>query len=72
MKIFLPFFFFLTLFGQAFAHDAATEMATAAQNFIHALDESKKKKAHFPFSDKERENWHFFPGSFVKPNGRMG
>ena len=72
MKIFLPFFFYLTLFGQAFAHDAATEMATAAQNFIHALDESKKKKAHFPFSDKERENWHFFPGSFVKPNGRMG
>ena len=72
MKIFLPFFFYLTLFGQIFAHDPATEMTTAAQNLLNSLEAGKKKKTHFPFSDKERENWHFFPGNFIQPNGRMG
>lgn len=72
MKLFAPILISLSLIGQSFAHDPATEMATAAKNFLDSLDESKKKKATFSFSNKERENWHFFPGSFVQPNGRMG
>ena len=72
MKILVPILFCLSLLGQTFAHDPASEMATAAKNFLDSLENPEKKKAHFPFTDKERENWHFFPGSFVKPNGRMG
>ena len=72
MKRFIPILLCLSLGGQIFAHDPATEMTTAAHNFLNSLEEGQKKKAHFPFSDNERENWHFFPGSFVKPNGRMG
>ena len=72
MKIIVSLFISLSLWGQSFAHDPASEMATAAKNFLDSLDGSAKKKAFFPFTDKERENWHFFPSSFVSPNGRMG
>ena len=72
MKLLALTLFSLSILGQSFAHDPATEMATAAKNFLDSLDESKKKKATFSFSNKERENWHFFPGSFIQPNGRKG
>jgi hypothetical protein len=62
----------LTISIQTFAHDPATEMAKAAENFLNSLDDTKKKKAFYPFMNKERENWHFFPGNFIQPNGRMG
>ena len=54
------------------AHDPATDMASAANRFLESLDEKEKKKAFFSFDSEERENWHFFPGSFVQPNGRQG
>ena len=72
MKLLALTLFSLSILGQSIAHDPATEMATAAKNFLGSLDESKKKKATFSFSNKERENWHFFPGSFIQPNGRKG
>ena len=72
MKKILPFLFCLLLNSKVFGHDPASEMATAAENFLASLKDAEKKKAFFPFHHKERENWHFFPGSFVSPNGRMG
>ena len=52
MKILLPFFFYLTLFGQIFAHDPATEMTTAAQNLLNSLEAGKKKKTHFRLAER--------------------
>ena len=72
MKKILPFLFCLLLNSKVFGHDPASEMATAAENFLESLEDAKKKKAFFPFNHKDRENWHFFPGSFISPNGRMG
>jgi hypothetical protein len=69
MKILVPTLFCLSLLGQTFAHDPASEMTTAAKNFLDSLDDSEKKKAHFPFSDKERENWHFFLEVLLNPMG---
>ena len=72
MKVLTSLIFSLFLLGQVFAHEPASEMATAAQNFLASLDSDKKKNTLFAWTDKERENWHFFPGTFVKPNGRKG
>ena len=72
IKITLTTFSCLCILFQAFAHDPATEMASAAQNFLNSLENDQKKKAFYPFRNKERENWHFFPGNFIQPNGRMG
>jgi len=47
MKLFAPILISLSLIGQSFAHDPATEMATAAKNFLDSLDESKKRKPPF-------------------------
>ena len=58
---------FLALLGKAFAHDPATDMATAAKRFLLSLDDKAKKEAVFAWNDKERENWHFVPGNFIKP-----
>lgn len=44
----------------------ATEMAGAANAFLASLDEANAKKARFPFTPKERENWNFVP---TKRNG---
>lgn len=38
-----------------------TEMATAANAFLSALDEAQAKKACFPFAADQRENWGFVP-----------
>ena len=42
----------LTISIQTFAHDPATEMAKAAENFLNSLDDTKKKKAFYPFMNK--------------------
>jgi hypothetical protein len=52
-------------FTQLNAHDPASDMAFAAKRFLQSLDVETKKKAHFVFKNKERENWHFFPGPFI-------
>src|SRR6056300_815283 len=59
-------------FTQLNAHDPASDMAFAAKRFLQSLDVETKKKAHFVFKNKERENWHFFPGPFIRPDGRQG
>ena len=38
-----------------------TEMATAANAFLSALDEAQAKKACFTFAADQRENWGFVP-----------
>ena len=70
MKILTILALFFALLGKAFAHDPATDMATAAQRFILSLDDKAKKEAVFSWKDKERERWHFVPGNFIKPNGK--
>ena len=57
---------------QTHGHDPASDMAAAAKRFIKSLDPSAKKIAHFAFKSAERENWHFFPGPFIRPDGRLG
>jgi len=43
------------------AHEAATEMVTAAGKFLEALNADQKKQATYPLTDAERENWNFVP-----------
>ena len=71
-NIFTVIFAALFLARSIHAHDPATDMASAANRFLESLDGKEKKKAFFSFDSEERENWHFFPGSFVQPNGRQG
>jgi hypothetical protein len=40
---------------------AGAEMATAASNFLAALNTDQQKKATFEFKHDERVNWHFVP-----------
>ena len=47
-------------------------MAAAAKRFLKSLDPNAKKIAHFTFKSAERENWHFFPDPFIRPDGRQG
>lgn len=47
--------------GTVRAHDANSEMAAAANNFLAALTPELKAKATFDFADTERANWHFIP-----------
>ena len=70
MKILTILALFFALLGKAFAHDPATDMATAAQRFILSLDDKAKKDSGLLLKDKERERWHFVPGNFIKPNGK--
>ncbi|HEY0652342.1 MAG TPA: DUF3500 domain-containing protein [Chryseosolibacter sp.] len=56
MKIFCLIIFVLTSFSAS-----SQEHTKAAQLFLHSLDEAQKKKAIYPFSDKERFNWNFVP-----------
>jgi hypothetical protein len=52
------------------AHDPASEMLAAAQNFIKSLDCEAKSKALFPFDSERREAWNFLPDMFIKPDGK--
>jgi hypothetical protein len=47
--------------GTSRAHEVATEMVTAAQTFLAALNADQQKQAVYPLTDKERENWNFVP-----------
>jgi hypothetical protein len=51
----------LGLFTQTRAHEAAAEMAQAANNYLNALTPEEKAKGVFDFKDAERTNWHFIP-----------
>ena len=48
MKRFITILLCLSLWGQIFAHDPATEMTTAAHNFLNSLEEGKKKENTIP------------------------
>jgi hypothetical protein len=43
------------------AHDAAADMAGAAQAFLAALNEGQRGKAAFELGAEVREDWHFIP-----------
>ncbi|MGH8020282.1 MAG: DUF3500 domain-containing protein, partial [Opitutaceae bacterium] len=43
------------------AHEVATEMVAAANQFLGALSPELKEQATFPLADPEREDWHFVP-----------
>ena len=61
----LPAFLSLLAFTlSAFAHDASTEMAKAADAFLAALTPTQKAQATFLFKTEgkdERTNWHYIP-----------
>lgn len=42
-------------------HTPPVEMVEAAKAFLGALDAAQKKKATYPLTDAERENWFFVP-----------
>ena len=44
-------------------------MAVAAERFLDALDEKERKQAVYEMSDDQRQNWHFLPDKFIKPDG---
>lgn len=43
------------------AHDAAADMAGAAQAFLAALDDGQRAKATFDLAAEGRDDWHFIP-----------
>jgi hypothetical protein len=43
------------------AHEAATEMVSAAKEFLAALNPEQVKAASYAMTDAERENWNFVP-----------
>ncbi len=43
------------------AHEVATEMVTAAKEFLASLPAEQQKQATYPLTDAERENWNFVP-----------
>lgn len=51
----------LALCARGFVDRTGSEMATAAQRFVAALDSGQKDKAAFSFDSPERLNWHFIP-----------
>lgn len=47
-------------------HDASSAMATAAQNFLTALDPAQRTRTTFPLTAPERLHWSLCP-----PNGSV-
>ncbi len=43
------------------AHEAAVEMAAAANNLLATFTPEQKQKASFDYAEEERKNWHFIP-----------
>ncbi|MEM7697975.1 MAG: DUF3500 domain-containing protein [Verrucomicrobiota bacterium] len=54
------------------AHDAAGEMAAAAEDFLKSLSEEQRELATFSLNDAERENWHYVPKPFEGEKMRRG
>ncbi|WP_422931037.1 DUF3500 domain-containing protein [Singulisphaera sp. PoT] len=51
----------LAVWASAFVDQSGSQMATAANRFLAALDEKQKGEAVFAFDSAERLNWHFIP-----------
>tara|TARA_R110002096_G_scaffold83431_6_gene193451 strand:+ start:3361 stop:4392 length:1032 start_codon:yes stop_codon:yes gene_type:complete len=62
----------LLLTSAVTAHEAANEMADAAQVWLNSLDKKQKAAASFDLVDGERENWHFIPKPFEGEGMRGG
>jgi len=52
------------------AHDSTKEMTESAQSFMKSLDKTARDKVQFKLNDSQRQNWHFVPDKFIKPDGR--
>ncbi|MEM9016392.1 MAG: DUF3500 domain-containing protein [Verrucomicrobiota bacterium] len=74
MRKFCTFFslFVLVASGTLRAHEAAEEMAHAADVWLQTLSEDQKKTATFELTEEERENWHFVPKPFEGEGMRGG
>lgn len=57
----LAFALFALLPLVARGHAPGEDMAAAARAWLAALDPALRAQATFPFTDAERENWHFIP-----------
>jgi hypothetical protein len=51
----------VALWASAYVDQTGSQMASAADRFLAALDRSASEKASFPFDSPERLNWHFIP-----------
>lgn len=51
----------LALWSGAFFERPGSEMATAAERFLQALNDEEREQATYPFDDAERLDWHFIP-----------
>ncbi len=74
MKRFLILLPALALLGgpSASAHEAADDMATAAQVWLASLTKEQKKTATFELTVPKRENWAFVPKPFEGEKARKG
>lgn len=54
------------------AHEAADDMATAAQVWLASLSEEQKEAATFELTTPAREDWHFIPKPFEGEGVRKG
>lgn len=54
------------------AHDAADEMAAAAEAFLTNLDDEQRAKATYKLDGPEREEWYFIPRPFEGKDVREG
>src|SRR5262249_41991895 len=51
----------LALWAGAYVDQTGSQMATAANRFLAALDKNQVAKATYPFDAPERLDWHFIP-----------
>lgn len=61
MRQTLPALAALAFAATGFAHEASTDMAAAAGDFLKSLDAEQLKKASYELNDAERTNWHYIP-----------
>jgi len=51
------------------AGNPVEEMALAAERLLNSMEEKQREKAVYAMSDEQRQNWHFLPDKFIKPDG---
>jgi hypothetical protein len=51
----------LALWASAYVDQTGSQMASAADRFLAALDDTQSAQAAFAFDSAERLNWHFIP-----------
>jgi hypothetical protein len=44
-------------------------MTVAAERLLDALDDRQRDQTVYTMSDEQRQNWHFLPDKFIKPDG---